>query len=219
MKMKSAGVVDGGLFTESYCNICNAQLISESQRTAHYESKKHANKVRLFYMLHPEDGGPPSKRLRPDNPSFCLFTSLTLSSPCDLFFPHNTSLHPSNTLFYHRSLFFSCRTVQRQKWTETSAVPCVTCSSPPPLWPSPTIRAKPMPRESVWCWGSHPPYPQPWPALQTQIPLLPLRCPQTPLPAPLLPRPYPGPWRWSVETEGERQESIAACVEPGSTTP
>uniref|UniRef100_A0A8C8DIB8 Zgc:171482 n=1 Tax=Oryzias sinensis TaxID=183150 RepID=A0A8C8DIB8_9TELE len=68
MKMKSAGVVDGGLFTESYCNICNAQLISESQRTAHYESKKHANKVRLFYMLHPEDGGPPSKRLRPDNP-------------------------------------------------------------------------------------------------------------------------------------------------------
>ncbi|XP_028826470.1 zinc finger matrin-type protein 4 isoform X2 [Denticeps clupeoides] len=72
--MKSAGVADGGLFTESYCNICNAQLISESQRVAHYEfslapqSKKHANKVRLFYMLHPEDGGPPSKRLRPDNP-------------------------------------------------------------------------------------------------------------------------------------------------------
>ncbi|KAG5855291.1 hypothetical protein ANANG_G00047560 [Anguilla anguilla] len=66
--MKSAGVGDGSLFTESYCNICNAQLISESQRVAHYESKKHANKVRLFYMLHPEDGGPPSKRLRPDNP-------------------------------------------------------------------------------------------------------------------------------------------------------
>uniref|UniRef100_A0A3Q2Y9Y5 C2H2-type domain-containing protein n=1 Tax=Hippocampus comes TaxID=109280 RepID=A0A3Q2Y9Y5_HIPCM len=35
--MKSAGMVDGSLFTESYCNICNAQLISESQRTAHYE--------------------------------------------------------------------------------------------------------------------------------------------------------------------------------------
>ncbi|XP_016360629.1 zinc finger matrin-type protein 4-like isoform X1 [Sinocyclocheilus anshuiensis] len=66
--MKSAGAGDEGLFTESYCNICNAQLISESQRVAHYESKKHANKVRLFYMLHPEDGGPPSKRLRPDNP-------------------------------------------------------------------------------------------------------------------------------------------------------
>ncbi|MGH0123089.1 UNVERIFIED_CONTAM: hypothetical protein FKN15_049628 [Acipenser sinensis] len=67
--MKSAVVGNGGIFTDSYCNICNAQLISESQRVAHYESKKHANKVRLFYMLHPEDGGPPSKRLRPDNPT------------------------------------------------------------------------------------------------------------------------------------------------------
>ncbi|XP_075699167.1 zinc finger matrin-type protein 4 isoform X2 [Rhinoderma darwinii] len=32
------------------------------------KSKKHANKVRLYYMLHPEDGGPPSKKLRPDDP-------------------------------------------------------------------------------------------------------------------------------------------------------
>nr|XP_033799159.1 zinc finger matrin-type protein 4-like isoform X1 [Geotrypetes seraphini] len=68
LKMKSAGVEDGALFTDSYCNICNAQLISRSQRIAHYESKKHANKVRLYYMLHPEDGGPPSKKLRPDDP-------------------------------------------------------------------------------------------------------------------------------------------------------
>ncbi|XP_073451628.1 zinc finger matrin-type protein 4 [Aquarana catesbeiana] len=59
---------DRVLFTETYCKICNAQLISESQRVAHYESKKHANKVRLYYMLHPEDGGPPSKKLRPDDP-------------------------------------------------------------------------------------------------------------------------------------------------------
>ncbi|KAM4703618.1 zinc finger matrin-type protein 4 [Rhinophrynus dorsalis] len=70
--MKSAEVEveveDGTLFTDTYCKICNAQLISESQRVAHYESKKHANKVRLYYMLHPEDGGPPSKKLRPDDP-------------------------------------------------------------------------------------------------------------------------------------------------------
>ncbi|XP_051936000.1 zinc finger protein isoform X2 [Hippocampus zosterae] len=83
MKMKSAGMVDGSLFTESYCNICNAQLISESQRTAHYESKKHANKVRLFYMLHPEDGGPPSKRLRPDNPD-CDETEVDKNKCCTL---------------------------------------------------------------------------------------------------------------------------------------
>ncbi|XP_041424647.1 zinc finger matrin-type protein 4-like isoform X2 [Xenopus laevis] len=68
MKMNSAEVEDRVLFTDTYCKICNAQLISESQRVAHYESKKHANKVRLYYMLHPEDGGPPSKKLRPDDP-------------------------------------------------------------------------------------------------------------------------------------------------------
>ncbi|XP_063290697.1 zinc finger matrin-type protein 4 [Pelobates fuscus] len=66
--MKSAEVEGRTLFTDTYCKICNAQLISESQRVAHYESKKHANKVRLYYMLHPEDGGPPSKKLRIDDP-------------------------------------------------------------------------------------------------------------------------------------------------------
>lgn len=51
-QMKSAGVGDGGLFTESYCNICNAQLISESQRIAHYEVSLH--------MSHKNTGIPPT---------------------------------------------------------------------------------------------------------------------------------------------------------------
>ncbi|XP_063049576.1 zinc finger matrin-type protein 4 [Engraulis encrasicolus] len=66
--MKSTDV-DQGLFTDSYCKVCSAQLISESQRVAHYESRKHANKVRLYYMLHPVDGGCPAKKLRTDNGS------------------------------------------------------------------------------------------------------------------------------------------------------
>ncbi|XP_048032623.1 zinc finger matrin-type protein 4-like isoform X2 [Megalobrama amblycephala] len=36
LKMKSTEV-DPGLFTDSYCKVCSAQLISESQRVAHYE--------------------------------------------------------------------------------------------------------------------------------------------------------------------------------------
>uniref|UniRef100_A0A672NF57 C2H2-type domain-containing protein n=1 Tax=Sinocyclocheilus grahami TaxID=75366 RepID=A0A672NF57_SINGR len=44
--MKSAGAGDEGLFTESYCNICNAQLISESQRVAHYEVSTHTQRER-----------------------------------------------------------------------------------------------------------------------------------------------------------------------------
>ncbi|CAL8235984.1 unnamed protein product [Arctogadus glacialis] len=35
--MKSTEV-DQGLFTDSYCRVCSAQLISESQRVAHYET-------------------------------------------------------------------------------------------------------------------------------------------------------------------------------------
>lgn len=43
--MKSTEV-DQGLFTDSYCKVCSAQLISESQRVAHYE-------VRPGFCLHP----------------------------------------------------------------------------------------------------------------------------------------------------------------------
>ncbi|XP_059400643.1 zinc finger matrin-type protein 4-like isoform X2 [Carassius carassius] len=68
LQMKSTEV-DPGLFTDSYCKVCSAQLISESQRVAHYESRKHANKVRLYYMLHPVDGGCPAKKLRTENGS------------------------------------------------------------------------------------------------------------------------------------------------------
>ncbi|XP_048474639.1 zinc finger matrin-type protein 4 isoform X3 [Rhincodon typus] len=37
LQMKSAGTVDQNLFTDTYCKVCSAQLISESQRVAHYE--------------------------------------------------------------------------------------------------------------------------------------------------------------------------------------
>lgn len=62
----------------------------------------------------------------------------------------------------------SSRTVQRRRWTGTSAAPCATCSSPLPSWPSPTTRGKPTPRESVWSWGNRP-APLPWPALPMQV--------------------------------------------------
>lgn len=44
VQMKSTEV-DQGLFTDSYCKVCSAQLISESQRVAHYE-------VRPAFCLH-----------------------------------------------------------------------------------------------------------------------------------------------------------------------
>lgn len=41
-QMKSTEA-DQGLFTDSYCKVCSAQLISESQRVAHYEVKTPQN--------------------------------------------------------------------------------------------------------------------------------------------------------------------------------
>uniref|UniRef100_A0A1A7WUC5 Zinc finger protein 346 n=1 Tax=Iconisemion striatum TaxID=60296 RepID=A0A1A7WUC5_9TELE len=44
----------GDLFSDTKCNVCNAALISESQKLTHYQSKKHANKVRRYLSLQSE---------------------------------------------------------------------------------------------------------------------------------------------------------------------
>ncbi|CAM4671271.1 unnamed protein product [Leuciscus chuanchicus] len=43
------------LFSDSQCKVCSAVLISESQKLAHYQSKKHASKVRRYMSLHGDD--------------------------------------------------------------------------------------------------------------------------------------------------------------------
>ncbi|XP_042200505.1 zinc finger matrin-type protein 4-like [Callorhinchus milii] len=88
--MRAGGAVDRSLFTDAYCKVCSAQLISQSQRVAHYESRKHASKVRLYYMLHPVDGSCPAKKLRSENGSedgdvdknkCCTLCNMSFTSP------------------------------------------------------------------------------------------------------------------------------------------
>ncbi|XP_063058386.1 zinc finger protein 346 [Engraulis encrasicolus] len=43
------------LFSDTQCKVCSAVLISDSQKLAHYQSKKHANKVRRYMFIHKED--------------------------------------------------------------------------------------------------------------------------------------------------------------------
>ncbi|XP_069488297.1 lysine-rich coiled-coil protein 1 isoform X9 [Ambystoma mexicanum] len=38
------------LFTDTFCNVCGAVLLFESQRISHYEGKKHAQKVRIYFQ-------------------------------------------------------------------------------------------------------------------------------------------------------------------------
>ncbi|XP_051256807.1 zinc finger protein 346 isoform X3 [Dicentrarchus labrax] len=44
----------GDLFSDSQCKVCSAVLISESQKLTHYQSKKHANKVRRYLSIQHE---------------------------------------------------------------------------------------------------------------------------------------------------------------------
>uniref|UniRef100_UPI00398F3DC5 zinc finger matrin-type protein 1-like n=1 Tax=Pristiophorus japonicus TaxID=55135 RepID=UPI00398F3DC5 len=66
---KMGGHNDSELFMDNYCRVCCAMLISEDQRTTHYESKKHANKVRFYFQIHKEEGTP-SKKIKNENVGF-----------------------------------------------------------------------------------------------------------------------------------------------------
>ncbi|KAM9332980.1 zinc finger protein 346 isoform 2-T2 [Pholidichthys leucotaenia] len=57
----------GNLFSDSQCKVCSAVLISDSQKLAHYQSKKHANKVRRYLSLQSEE--PELKKLKPLSPN------------------------------------------------------------------------------------------------------------------------------------------------------
>ncbi|XP_065453318.1 lysine-rich coiled-coil protein 1 isoform X2 [Chrysemys picta bellii] len=60
------------LFTDTFCKVCGAVLQFESQRISHYEGKKHAQKVRLYFQMRSEqdDGQEPGKQKRPDCVTF-----------------------------------------------------------------------------------------------------------------------------------------------------
>ncbi|KAK1161291.1 zinc finger protein 346-like [Acipenser oxyrinchus oxyrinchus] len=80
------------IFSDSHCKVCSAVLISESQKLAHYQSMKHANKVRRYLSIH-KDEEPVMKKFKPPSPSndssngeedrmkACPVCNMTFSSP------------------------------------------------------------------------------------------------------------------------------------------
>ncbi|XP_021265813.1 zinc finger protein 346 [Numida meleagris] len=85
---------NGHIFTEAQCKVCSALLISESQRLAHYQSKKHANKVRRYLSIHGEEELAPGKKMKldakeskqegsngEDRNKCCPICNMTFSSP------------------------------------------------------------------------------------------------------------------------------------------
>ncbi|XP_003217582.4 zinc finger protein 346 [Anolis carolinensis] len=79
------------IFTDAQCRVCSAVLISESQKLAHYQSKKHANKVRRYMTIQCEEEFTQSKRIKldakqesnngEDRNKCCPICNMTFSSP------------------------------------------------------------------------------------------------------------------------------------------
>ncbi|KAG7257524.1 hypothetical protein CRUP_020605 [Coryphaenoides rupestris] len=81
------------LFSDTQCKVCSAVLISESQKLTHYQSKKHANKVRRYFSIQNEE--PSKKKFKPESPAsdtacnngdterykVCHLCNMTFSSP------------------------------------------------------------------------------------------------------------------------------------------
>uniref|UniRef100_A0A3P9NG12 Zinc finger protein 346 n=1 Tax=Poecilia reticulata TaxID=8081 RepID=A0A3P9NG12_POERE len=80
----------GDLFSDTQCKVCSAVLISQSQKLTHYQSKKHANKVRRFLSLENENGDPVKKPKTSDDDcnngdtdrlKACHLCNMTFTSP------------------------------------------------------------------------------------------------------------------------------------------
>ncbi|XP_067280791.1 zinc finger protein 346 [Pseudorasbora parva] len=79
------------LFSDSQCKVCSAVLISESQKLAHYQSKKHESKVRRYMSIHGNEE-PIAKRFKSSDDATsnvdeggkykaCNVCNMTFSSP------------------------------------------------------------------------------------------------------------------------------------------
>ncbi|XP_008330642.1 zinc finger protein 346 [Cynoglossus semilaevis] len=92
------------LFSDSQCKVCSAVLISESQKLTHYQSKKHANKIRRYLCLQNEKE-PAVKKLKTsvsspdcnngdaDRYKACHLCNMTFSSPVIAESHYNGKVH------------------------------------------------------------------------------------------------------------------------------
>ncbi|XP_019941108.2 zinc finger protein 346 isoform X1 [Paralichthys olivaceus] len=95
----------GDLFSDSQCKVCSAVLNSESQKLTHYQSKKHANKVRR-YLSNPNEKEPVSKKLKTTSESedcnnrdrykACHICNMTFSAPVVAESHYNGKVHAKN---------------------------------------------------------------------------------------------------------------------------
>ncbi|XP_055504533.1 zinc finger matrin-type protein 1 isoform X2 [Leucoraja erinacea] len=134
---------DSELFMDKYCKVCCAMLISEVQRTTHYESKKHANKVRFYFQTHKEEGTPLKKiktenvtvgfqdtGTKVDKDKFCLLCNMVFTSPTAAQFHYHGKVHAKRL----KQLVGKQPSVTQPQTVELSiTVPTSVASAPPEL--------------------------------------------------------------------------------------
>ncbi|XP_053297365.1 zinc finger protein 346 isoform X2 [Pleuronectes platessa] len=95
----------GDLFSDSQCKVCSAVLNSQSQKLTHYQSKKHANRVRR-YLSSTNGEEPLNKKLKTTSESedcnngdrykVCHICNMTFSAPVVAESHYNGKTHAKN---------------------------------------------------------------------------------------------------------------------------
>ncbi|XP_029948297.1 zinc finger matrin-type protein 1 [Salarias fasciatus] len=73
-----------GLFTDTYCHLCEAELCFESQRVSHYEGKKHAQRLKVYLQAKRaemnRDSKDPQWSMSTGKDRFCELCNMVFSS-------------------------------------------------------------------------------------------------------------------------------------------
>ncbi|XP_041120917.1 zinc finger protein 346-like isoform X1 [Polyodon spathula] len=133
------------IFSDSHCKVCSAVLISESQKLAHYQSMKHANKVRRYLSIH-KDEEPVGKKFKPPSPDndntngeedrmkACPVCNMTFSSPVVAQSHYQGKVHSKNLKLKEQGIpekvYPQSKTVPK-KPSPVSASPDVSAGSDP----------------------------------------------------------------------------------------
>ncbi|KAK3555654.1 hypothetical protein QTP86_025738 [Hemibagrus guttatus] len=92
-----------GLLTDTFCQVCEAVLMFESQRVSHYEGKKHAQRVRVYLQTKKAERNKQScesssfQSVSADPEKFCELCNMVFSSPVVAKSHYEGKVHAKNT--------------------------------------------------------------------------------------------------------------------------
>ncbi|MCJ8741174.1 hypothetical protein PDJAM_G00067690 [Pangasius djambal] len=120
-----------GLLTDTFCQVCEAVLMFESQRISHYEGKKHAQRVRIYLQTKKAERNKQShesgsfQSVSADPEKFCELCNMVFSSPVVAKSHYEGKVHAKNT---RKSSATSSVVLADARTTVSSAAPPVSAA-------------------------------------------------------------------------------------------